>query len=86
MKNYLKDKRVLVGLLLVGAVAYYLYDQKRKAQIKADAEVLASTPATTEPEAVTPKPTMITEKEFKDAQNVKFAKLNRLGNTTQKDM
>ena len=46
MKNYLKDKRVLVGLLLVGALGYYLYDQRRKANIKAKAEELANTPAT----------------------------------------
>jgi uncharacterized membrane protein YebE (DUF533 family) len=59
MKNYLKDKKVLVGLLIAGAVAYYFYDKKRKADIKARAEELASTPATTTPEATTPTPTPI---------------------------
>jgi hypothetical protein len=61
MKNYLKDKRVLVGILIVGALGYYFYDQNRKAMIKARAEALASTPATTTtPEVTTaPKPTPI---------------------------
>ena len=61
MKNYLKDKKVLVGLLIAGAVAYYFYDKKRKADIKSKAEALASTPATTTtPEvAPAPKPTPI---------------------------
>ena len=48
MKNLLKDKKVLVGLVLVaGAVGYYFYDQRRKAKIKADAQALASTPPAT---------------------------------------
>jgi hypothetical protein len=45
MKNYLKDKKVLVGLLALGVVAYYVYGQKRKADLKARAEELANTPA-----------------------------------------
>ena len=45
MKNYLKDKRVMVGLALVaGVFAYYYYDKNRKANIKAKAEVMADTP------------------------------------------
>jgi len=47
MKNLLKDKKVIVGAVVVLALGYYLYDQKRKANLKARAEVLASTPATT---------------------------------------
>jgi hypothetical protein len=47
MKNYLKDKRVLVGLLIAGALGYYFYDQNRKAMIKAKAEKMADTPAPT---------------------------------------
>jgi len=51
MKDLLKNKKVLVGLVVVvGAVGYYVYDQKRKAKIKADAEVLANTP----PKVTTP--------------------------------
>lgn len=53
MKNYLKDKRVLVGLLIAGALGYYFYDQNRKAMIKARAEKMADTPANA-PEATTP--------------------------------
>jgi hypothetical protein len=57
MKNYLKDQKVLIGLLIAGAVAYYFYDKKRKADIKAEAEALASTPAdTTPPPPPAPKP------------------------------
>ena len=56
MKNYLKDKKVLVGLLIAGAVAYYFYDKKRKADIKSKAEALASTPATTTTPEVAPAP------------------------------
>jgi uncharacterized membrane protein YebE (DUF533 family) len=56
MKNYLKDKRVLVGLVIVaGAVGYYIYDQKRKAKIKADAEILANTAPTPTPIIKSPK-------------------------------
>jgi uncharacterized membrane protein YebE (DUF533 family) len=48
MKNLLKNKKVLVGLVVVvGALGYYLYDQKKKKDIKAMAEKLADTPATT---------------------------------------
>jgi len=54
MKNLLKDKKVLVGLLIVGAVtAYYFYDKNKKTKIKADAEAMASTPATTTPAPTT---------------------------------
>ena len=57
MKKILKDKKVLLGLVVVlGAVGYYVYDQKRKANLKSMAEALASTPAegTTAPEGATP--------------------------------
>jgi len=60
MKNYLKDKKVLVGLLIAGALGYYLYDQNRKAMIKSMGENMADTPATPAPEvAPAPKPTPI---------------------------
>lgn len=43
MKNLLKDKRVLVGaLVLAGLVSYYLYDKNKKAKIKAGASAMAS--------------------------------------------
>jgi hypothetical protein len=44
MKNYLKDKKVLVGLVVVAALGYYLYDRNKKAKIKSDAQIMASTP------------------------------------------
>ena len=53
MKNYLKDKKVLVGLVIAGALAYYFYDKNKKAKIKADAQAMASTPATTTPAPAT---------------------------------
>lgn len=61
MKNLLKDKKVLVGLLIVGAVtAYYFYDKNKKNKIKADAEAMASTPATTTPAPATTTTTTTT--------------------------
>jgi hypothetical protein len=54
MKNLLKDKKVIIGTLVILALGYYLYDQKRKADIKSNANTLASTPPTLE--ATTKKP------------------------------
>ena len=45
MKDLLKNKKVLVGLLALGVVAYYVYGQKRKADIKAKGQEYADTPA-----------------------------------------
>jgi hypothetical protein len=58
MKNYLKDQKVLVGLaIVVAGVGYYMYDQKRKAKIKEEADKMASTPPehTLKPPPATPK-------------------------------
>jgi len=76
MKNLLKNKKVLVGLVVIaGAVGYYYYDKKKKAKIKADAEVLANTPAdTTEPAPVQPP----TTQEIQQLQREKSLKLNTL--------
>lgn len=80
MKNLLKNKKVLVGLVVIaGAVGYYYYDKKKKAQIKADAEVLANTPVyepvyTTEPAPVQPP----TTQEIQQLQREKSLKLNTL--------
>jgi hypothetical protein len=45
MQKLLKNKKALLGLLVAGAIAYYLYKKNKKERIKANAEVLASTPA-----------------------------------------
>jgi uncharacterized membrane protein YebE (DUF533 family) len=60
MKNLLKDKKVLIGLVIAGALAYYFYDKNKKNKIKADAEAMASTPATTTPETATTTTTTTT--------------------------
>lgn len=59
MKDLLKNKKVVVGALAALVLGFYLYDQKRKADLKARAEVLASTPATT-----TTTTTTVLEKEL----------------------
>ena len=66
MKNYLKDKKVLVGLaIVVAGVGYYFYDQNKKSRIKAKAEELADTlpevSTNRTPAANKPKPTQLVQ-------------------------
>ena len=50
MKNLLKDKKVLIGLLvLAGGVGYYFYDKNRKEKVKAQAQTMAGTPFKAQP-------------------------------------
>jgi uncharacterized membrane protein YebE (DUF533 family) len=81
MKDLLKNKKVLVGLLALGVVAYYVYGQKRKADLKARAEELANT---TPPEIATSQSTASTpvklEKELQapsSAEDVFSGKRNK---------
>jgi hypothetical protein len=79
MKNYLKDKKVLVGLLALGVVAYYVYGQKRKADLKARAEELANTPAIVSTTEVSTAPVKL-EKELQvpsSAEDVFSGKRNK---------
>jgi len=45
MNKLMENKKVIFGALVALVLAYYLYDQKRKSNIKARAEKMASTPA-----------------------------------------